>query len=123
MLDILDKIATDNREDVATRRVNTTLDNLESQIKAAGPARGRDAEEQAGRGAVVAAALRAARCEITERDRTDVVRDAAREQERRVGGLADVVRREELRAPLQRERRDRDDRREPDEPADHRAVA
>jgi len=40
MLDILDKIATYKREDVAVRRVNTTLDDLESQIESVGPARG-----------------------------------------------------------------------------------
>jgi indole-3-glycerol phosphate synthase len=40
MLDILDRIATYKREDVATRRVNTTLDDLESQIKAVGAPRG-----------------------------------------------------------------------------------
>ncbi len=40
MLDILDKIATYKREDVATHRVKTTLDSLESQIKAVGPTRG-----------------------------------------------------------------------------------
>jgi len=40
MLDILDKIATYKREDVAVRRVNTSLNNLESQIEAAGPTRG-----------------------------------------------------------------------------------
>ena len=50
-------------------------------------------------GECIAAALRTADGEVTERDRADVVRDAAGEQERRVGGLADVVRREELRAP------------------------
>ncbi|MFT4077229.1 MAG: indole-3-glycerol phosphate synthase TrpC [Asticcacaulis sp.] len=40
MLDILDKIATYKREDVAVRRTNTTLGDLEAHIGAAGPARG-----------------------------------------------------------------------------------
>jgi len=40
MLDILDKIATYKREDVAHRRTSTTLDDLESQIEHIGPTRG-----------------------------------------------------------------------------------
>lgn len=40
MLDIIDKIATYKREDVAVRRTNTTLSDLEARISAAGPARG-----------------------------------------------------------------------------------
>ena len=40
MLDILDKIATYKREDVATRRTHVTLDDLEAQIDEVGPARG-----------------------------------------------------------------------------------
>jgi len=40
MLDILDKIATYKREDVAVRRTNTTLSDLEARIAAVGPARG-----------------------------------------------------------------------------------
>jgi len=40
MQDILDKIATYKREDVANRRTSTTLDDLESQIELIGPTRG-----------------------------------------------------------------------------------
>jgi indole-3-glycerol phosphate synthase len=40
MLDILDKIATYKREDVANRRTSTTLDDLEAQIEHIGPTRG-----------------------------------------------------------------------------------
>ena len=40
MLDILDKIATYKREDVANRRTSITLDDLEAQIGHVGPTRG-----------------------------------------------------------------------------------
>ncbi len=40
MLDILEKIATYKREDVAHRRTNTTLDDLEAQVEQVGPTRG-----------------------------------------------------------------------------------
>ena len=40
MLDILDRIATYKREDVAHRRTSTTLDDLEAQIEHMGPTRG-----------------------------------------------------------------------------------
>ena len=40
MLDILDKIATYKREDVANRRTSNTLDDLEAQIGHVGPTRG-----------------------------------------------------------------------------------